>query len=69
MTTPCALYRLPLPVVSLSQFRVLFPFAFDTPTDYVSVLSGNRAWLPAALQDFFDAEARNSRTPSNSRCG
>ena len=56
-----ALYRLPLPVVSLSQFRVLFPFAFDTPTDYVSVLSGNRAWLPAALQDFFEASTSLGR--------
>ncbi|HMX69331.1 MAG TPA: hypothetical protein PKA23_10065 [Accumulibacter sp.] len=56
-----ALYRLPLPVVSLSQFRVLFPFAFDTPTDYVSVLAGDRAWLPIALQDFFEASTSLGR--------
>lgn len=56
-----ALYRLPLPIVSLGQFRVLFPFAFDTPTEYVSVLAGNRAWLPAALQDFFEASTSLGR--------
>ncbi len=56
-----ALYRLPLPIVSLSQFRVLFPFSFETPTDHVSVLAGDRAWLPAALQDFFEASTSLGR--------
>jgi hypothetical protein len=56
-----ALYRLPIPVQSLGQFRVLFPFAFDAPTRYVSVLAGERAWLPMAVQDYFEGSTSITR--------
>lgn len=49
-----ALYRLPLPIHALGQFRVLFPYSFDTPCRAVSTLAGDRAWLPRAVQDFFE---------------
>ncbi|NTV11388.1 MAG: hypothetical protein HGA47_11525 [Zoogloea sp.] len=52
-----ALYLLPIPVRSLGYFQVLFPQAFDTPARYRSTLAGDRAWLPAAVQDFFDGGA------------
>ena len=48
------LYRLPIPVYSLGQFQALFPDAFETPTRYRSRLAGAMAWLPLAVQDFFD---------------
>lgn len=48
------LYGLPVPIYSLGQFQVLFPNAFDTDTLYKSVLGGKRAWLPLAVQDFFE---------------
>lgn len=47
------LYNLPIPIRSLSQFRYLFPAAFLKPTLYGSPLAGTRAWLPLAVQDFF----------------
>lgn len=56
-----ALYRLPLPIQSLGQFRVLFPQAFDAPTRYESALAGNRAWLPMAVQDFFEGSTSITR--------
>ena len=48
-----ALYDLPLPLHSFGQFQALFPSAFDIDTEYRSVLGGSRAWLPLAVQDFF----------------
>lgn len=49
-----ALYNLPIPLYSFGQFQALFPDAFDTATQYRSVLGGERAWLPLAVQDFFE---------------
>lgn len=48
------LYALPLPIRSLGHFQTLFPQAFDAETDRASRLAGARAWLPRAVQDFFD---------------
>jgi hypothetical protein len=47
------LYRLPIPLLSLAQFQVLFPDADRQPTQYKSQLAGAVAWLPAAIADFF----------------
>ena len=47
------LYNLPIPLYSFGHFQALFPDAFDTATHYRSVLAGDRAWLPLAVQDFF----------------
>lgn len=49
-----ALYDLPLPLHSFGQYQSLFPDVFDTDTSYLSVLGGKRAWLPLAVQDFFE---------------
>jgi hypothetical protein len=49
-----ALYGVPLPIQSLGQFQALFPEAFARPAAYCSALAGDRAWLPLAVQDFFD---------------
>ena len=49
-----ALYDLPLPFHSFGQYQSLFPGAFDTDTTYQSVIGGKRAWLPLAVQDFFE---------------
>jgi hypothetical protein len=49
-----ALYGLPFPLLSLGQFQALFPDAFSQPTRYKSLLAGDRAWLPLAVQDFFE---------------
>ncbi len=51
--TLLTLYNLPIPLYSFGQFQALFPDAFDTATQYRSVLGGERAWLPLAVQDFF----------------
>jgi len=49
-----ALYDLPLPLRSFGQFQSLFPGAFAADTQYRSLLGGQRAWLPLAVQDFFE---------------
>jgi len=49
------LFGLPLPIYSLGQFQDLFPGVFERPTAYVSRLAGDRAWLPLAVQDFFES--------------
>lgn len=49
------LYGLPIPLLSLAHFQVLFPQADQQPTTYRSQLAGNRAWLPMAVSDFFQA--------------
>ncbi|AEG00836.1 hypothetical protein [Methylomonas methanica] len=49
------LYQLPIPIVSLAHFQVLFPLAGRQPTAYRSQLAGNSAWLPAAVADFFQS--------------
>jgi len=54
-----ALYNLPIPLYSFGQFQALFPVAFDTATQYRSVLGGERAWLPLAVQDFFENGSGN----------
>lgn len=48
------LYALPLPIRSLGHFQTLFPLAFDADCERASRLAGARAWLPRAVQDFFD---------------
>jgi hypothetical protein len=47
------LYHLPIPVYSVDEFKDIFPDAFSQKTQYKSLLAGARAWLPAALEDFF----------------
>jgi len=49
-----ALQHLPLPIRSLGHYQTLFPQAFSAPTAQASRLAGNTAWLPWAVQDFFD---------------
>ncbi|OAI16917.1 hypothetical protein A1359_06915 [Methylomonas lenta] len=49
------LYNLPIPLVSLAHFQVLFPQAERQATAYRSQLAGNTAWLPAAIADFFQS--------------
>ena len=59
--TLLALYNLPIPLHSFGQFQSLFPDAFNATTQYRSVLGGERAWLPLAVQDFFESSSGNSR--------
>lgn len=54
------LLRLPLPIRSLAHFETLFPQAFDQPCRRTSRLAGDRAWLPRAVQDFFDGHEAGS---------
>ncbi len=49
------LYGLPLRLLSLGHFQALFPEAFSAAAAYRSRLAGNRAWLPLAVQDFFES--------------
>ncbi|MCQ8103721.1 hypothetical protein NP590_06360 [Methylomonas sp. SURF-2] len=49
------LYELPIPLLSLAHFQVLFPQADRPGTNYRSQLAGNSAWLPAAVADFFQS--------------
>lgn len=48
-----ALEHLPLPLRSRAEFYDIFPQANTLPTQYRSVLAGDRAWLPACVDDFF----------------
>ncbi len=48
------LFGLPIPLYSLGQFQDIFPGVFDSAAAYVSRLAGDRAWLPLAVQDFFE---------------
>jgi len=56
-----ALYRLPIPLQSPTQFQALFPEAGRHPTRYRSRLAGDRAWLPQAVADFFTADTGTGR--------
>ena len=57
------LYKLPVPLRSFGQFQSLFPAAFSSAAKYRSVLGGERAWLPLAVQDFFDnSSGKNTLT-------
>ena len=47
------LFHLPIPLHSSAEFHDLFPDAGSAPTEYVSLLAGNRAWLAQAVDDFF----------------
>ena len=47
------LYHLPIPIRSVAEFEDIFPDARDQPTRYSSVLAGDVAWLPQAVEDFF----------------
>lgn len=47
------LFHLPIPLHSSAEFHDIFPDAADSPTGYVSLLAGNRAWLAQAVDDFF----------------
>ena len=56
------LVNLPIPLYSLGQFQALFPDAFAAPCQYRSVLGGDRAWLPLAVQDFFESSSSNGQS-------
>lgn len=47
------LYHLPIPLHSSAEFHDIYPDAASTATGYLSLLAGNRAWLPQAVDDFF----------------
>ncbi|HWK55472.1 MAG TPA: hypothetical protein VNR18_13930 [Hyphomicrobiales bacterium] len=47
------LAHLPLPLHSVAEFDDIFPEARRASTRYQSVLAGDRAWLPWAVEDFF----------------
>jgi hypothetical protein len=47
------LYHLPLPLRSSAEFHDIFPETTSTPSQYVSLLAGDRAWLPGCVDDFF----------------
>ncbi|VUD62944.1 hypothetical protein TDB9533_03143 [Thalassocella blandensis] len=48
-----ALEHLPLPLRSSAEFHDLFPDAATAPCQYRSILAGNKAWLPASVDDYF----------------
>jgi hypothetical protein len=48
-----ALHHLPVPLLSAAELDDLFPDCRCRPTGYRSILAGARAWLPAAVDDFF----------------
>lgn len=47
------LTHLPVPLNSVAEFDDIFPDARTAGTQYRSVLAGDRAWLPQAVEDFF----------------
>jgi hypothetical protein len=47
------LYDLPIPLASSAEFDDIFPDARTQATQYASVLAGDTAWLPLAVDDFF----------------
>ncbi len=51
--TETLLYHLPIPLHSTAEFDDIFPEARQIATHYNSVLAGNKAWLPSAIDDFF----------------
>lgn len=64
------LYGLPIPIHSFGQFQDLFPQAFDAEVLWQGalvgevhrpgVLVGTKAWLPHAVQDFFEGAHSSS---------
>ena len=60
-TALLSLYNFPIPIYSFGQFRSLFPQAFDSNTKYQTRLGGKRAWLPLAVQDFFENSGYSQR--------
>lgn len=54
-----ALYLLPIPINSVTQFDALFPEARTIPAQRRSYLSGSDAWLPFTVQDFFSRGERD----------
>lgn len=47
------LTHLPIPLHSAAEFNDIFPDARTASSRYRSVLAGDRAWLPRAVEDFF----------------
>ena len=47
------LYHLPIALHSLAEFNDIFPDARFESTDYKSLIAGDLAWLPQAVEDFF----------------
>ena len=47
------LYHLPIPLHSSAEFHDIFPDAASAPTEYISLLAGERAWLAQSVDDFF----------------
>jgi len=52
-TTWQALHHIPVPLRSSAEYHDIFPDAAKLACDYVSVLAGNKAWLPNCVDDFF----------------
>lgn len=50
---PSQLHHLPIPLRSWAEFDDIFPEASSAPSQYKSLLAGERAWLGQAVQDFF----------------
>jgi hypothetical protein len=48
-----AISHLPLPLHSSAEFDDIFPEARTESTIYGSLLAGNKAWLPQAVDDYF----------------
>lgn len=48
-----ALYHVPVPLQSSAEFHDIFPDTQELGTEYTSILAGDRAWLPQAVEDFF----------------
>jgi hypothetical protein len=48
-----SLSHLPIPLRSSAEFHDIFPETASTPSKYVSVLAGDRVWLPGCVDDFF----------------
>ena len=47
------LYHLPIPLRSSAEFHDIFPDSRVEKASYVSLLAGDRVWLPQAVDDFF----------------
>ncbi len=47
------LYHLPIPLRSSAEFHDIFPDSRKEKASYVSLLAGDRVWLPQAVDDFF----------------
>ncbi|MEH6443777.1 MAG: hypothetical protein V7784_07765 [Oceanospirillaceae bacterium] len=58
------LYGLPIPIYSLQQFQKIFTHTQE-PTLYQTALAGDQAWLPLAVEDFFQAPTETANIETN----